>query len=200
MSAPPDVPPRRKPRSLSTYALVLVGAIAIAGTLYLALRDRTVVVYGAAQDLPAYHQITEPEVRRLELDASDVPQRAVRERDLLIGHYTLRAVRQDKAIDGAQVGPELATGALAGRGIVGFAASSADVLDGAVARGDRVNLLFAKAPAATLDGALVLDVRRGEGDNYVVVVAVGPGDRAALGASLETARPRLVRVSTYERP
>lgn len=212
MSAPPDDADRRrwvrKPRRLSTYGFVALGVIAAAGTIYLTVGDRTVVVYGAGSDLPAYHQIAEPEVRRLELPASEIPEHAVRDRETLIGHYTLRAVRQDRAIDRSQVGPQLAMGTLVRRGIVGFATSSADVLDGRLARGDRVDVLLpARTPsgrqsAAALKGALVLDVRQDSAaaGRYAIIVALARAERLALMASAGTSRLRLVRVATYRRP
>lgn len=89
----------RRPIRLSSTVIVLVLLAGLGGFLFLQSTRMPVKVYVAARDLPAFHQIEPLDVRQAEVPGDRVPEYAVRNRDSLLGRYTLAPLRQDKPFD-----------------------------------------------------------------------------------------------------
>jgi hypothetical protein len=182
----PRTPLRRRLLGLraSTYFLVAVTAAAAAGGLYLHLRDGTETVYAAAADIPAFHQVTQMDVRATEVRSSAVPPGAKRSRSDVLGRYTLEKVGQDDPFREAGLGPRLPERTIDGQRVVGVSAVAREV-DGVVGRGDRIDLVFsprvaAQARPVTLSNALLLDVRRAGNHDYVGLICLVPQENADL--------------------
>jgi Flp pilus assembly protein CpaB len=185
---------------------LLIAVLAGIGGVFFLSKTRTPgEVYVAARDIPAYHQILEGDVRRIQMNANGIPAGAVRERDLLLGRYTLTPVGQDKPYARGELGPVLTAGALEGLGLVAFEASAETTLGGNLARGDRVDVLLSAtgpAPASgsvELDGVLVLDIRVTGMHDKALVLALTATHQKALLAGLGTSRIVVVRTSPYVR-
>ncbi|MFI6325190.1 SAF domain-containing protein [Nonomuraea sp. NPDC050556] len=200
MSSPdaPPAPRRRRPSSLSSIALVLVLVAGLLGYLFLREGDQ-VRVFVAAHDLPAFHQITQLDVRQATVEAGSVPGDAVRNRDGLVGRYTLAAVRQDRPYRRSELGPLLKPGALDKLSFVATEASPVSTLGGRLARGDRVDVLLSPTdPDATpgrLPEVLVVDVAK----ESVVLAVTGKNARTLLRAR-GSSTVALLRVGAYVAP
>jgi len=152
-------------------------------------------MYTAARDLPAYHFIREDDVRRDEIRSSELPDHAVTARDALLRHYTVNSISQDDPFDSTKLGPIVDEQALERRSVVGLSGSSADVLNGKLARGDLVDVLLSPKEAGTGRGArlqelLVLDVdkRSKNARDYVIVLAVSASEERLILRSAGSAR------------
>jgi Flp pilus assembly protein CpaB len=204
-----------RPRRLSLYVLLLLLVIGVGGTAYLATRSRTpkphvalAYAYTAARDLPAFHQIVEEDVRKSLLPRSSLPKAAVTDRDALLGHYTLDPVGQDTPIDASRLGPMLPVGALKSAVVTGLPASSADVMQGGLSRGDEVDVVLSpRVPSrstggATLQHVLVVDVRptSTKPPDYDVIIAMSPKDESQLRMAGGMSQVFFVRVTAYRHP
>ncbi len=116
-------------------------------------------------------------MRRDDVRAPEVPGHAVTVRDAVLGRYTLAAQRQDEPFDSTKLGLAVSAKALERRRVVGLPGTPADVLNGRLTRGDRVDLLLSPKEAGTeggtrLRGLLVLDVqgRSEDARQYVIVL------------------------------
>jgi Flp pilus assembly protein CpaB len=162
-------------------------------------------VYVATWDIPAYHQIVERDVRRTRVNANEMPTGTVRDRDVLLGRYTLTPLGQDKPYTRAKLGPVLPSGALEGLGLVAFEASAETTLGGNLARGDRVDVLLSVTDPASasgsgkLNGVLVLDIRATGTANQALVLALTTRNQKALLTRLGRSRIMVVRTSPYVR-
>jgi Flp pilus assembly protein CpaB len=190
----------------ASRAFLLIAVVAgIGGFLFLWKTRTPLEVYVAAWDIPAYHQIVERDVRRTRVNANEIPAETVRDRDLLLGRYTLAPLAQDKPYTRAALGPVLTSGALEGLGLVAFEASAETTLGGNLARGDRVDVLLSATDAAlasgsaVLSGVLVLDIRVTEKNDRALVLALTAGDQKSLLAGVGTSRIVVVRTSPYVR-
>lgn len=194
--------PRRRPRRASTYFLIGVLAACAIGGWYLwqrGLTTRTVCV--ATADLPAYDQITPADVRKAELPSDEIPSQAVADPSELVGRYTLAAARRYRPIDLAELGPRLPSGTLAQQLVVGLPVSISEIAGGAVAPGDRVDILLSSTAASSprngvLRRVLVLDVKSGgnQPGQFVIVCAIPEMDEDTLLAAGGTARIFIARV------
>jgi hypothetical protein len=198
---------RGRPYRASTYFWLVVVAACVVGALYLWKGVGTRFIYAAARDLPAYHQITERDVRRVPVRSSESPEKSTVDREALLDRYTLGPVAQDKPFDTSKVGPVLSPRRLARARIVGLGASHADVIGGRLARGDRVNLLFPNRAGGDrrpvqLERLLMLDVRKrpGSAAHYVVVLAVSGTDEEIFMAAAVRDGAFFTRAAPYRRP
>ena len=205
---PPETRPVSRPHRASTYLLLLVLFMSVAGTVYLWTQTTdSQDVYAAARDLPAYHRITEADVRRVRIQSSDVPGHPAVARDSLLGRYTLVAVSQDTLFDTSRLGPRLEPALFARAGVTGLEASGADVMNGRLARGDMVDVLLSPqspkvARATRLRAAVILDVSRQSADanRYAVVLLISKGDETQLEQAGGSARAFFIRVASYQAP
>ena len=172
-------------------ATVLTGGLA-----YLLLTSGTEVVYVANRDLPAYHQITQEDVRRFPVDRGQIPDDAVRDRDVLLNRYTLVATLQDHPFRKGQLGPKLAPNSLS-TPIFALAANGQTTIAGRLARGDRVDVIASSSsrPNIRLTQVLVVDVV--DGPNAAVVLGVTETQSAELAAAADATTIRIIRVQPY---
>lgn len=198
---------RPRPFRASTYFLVIAVFLSVAGALYLWKGAGTRYVYTATQDLPAYHQITELDVRRTAVRSAEAPTNAAAHRETLLGRYTLVAVNQDAPFDTSRLGPLLPRGRLTKARILAVGASPSNVIGGRLARGDLVNILLAQRHSNATQGGrlprvLVLDVPTGAEDpaQNVVILAISASNEDAFLAGAGDARTVLVRAAAYRRP
>jgi Flp pilus assembly protein CpaB len=195
----------RRPRRASTYFLLGVVLVCIGGGVYLWWGVGSREIYAAAVDLPAYHQITQADVRLTPVRSSDVPPDATADRDDLIGHYTLSEVRQDRPFHVDQLGPELTAGALNGQRIAALTASATEVGGGILRRGDRVDVLLSSTASVEnprngiLRQVLILDLRSDD-KQAVLVLALSTGDEETLLTAGGTARIFVARVASHNPP
>jgi SAF domain-containing protein len=187
---------RRRPRRASTYFLVLVAGTALVGSLYLRSTRGSEEALAAAFDLPRYHQITQSDIRTVTV-AKGTSDGLTRNRNDLLGHYTVDQVHQDRPLSPSDLGPRLPSGALAADRTVALLTSTTTI--GAVAgRGDRVDLVFA-ADGLTLDDVRILDVRPAEHAETGVVILALPRRLVGVLARLEhPERVAVVRDRAYE--
>lgn len=190
----------RRGRSIraSRAAMVVVGVLALFGVGYLTVTSGTEEVYVAAVDLPAYRQLTQADMRMLAVNRRDVPDDAVRDRNALIGRYTLSATDADRPFHTGSLGPRLPRRAIQSA-IVALPATPETTLGGRLARGDRVDVLLSRedepAASAQLTDVLVLDIV-----NSAVVVTTTSLNAAAFATARGTSTIVVVRTSPYAGP
>lgn len=186
--------------------MLVVALVAVAGVLYLTLTSGTEGVYVAAVDLPAYHQLTQADLRLTPVDRRRIPPGAVseRDRDTLLGRYTTTALRQDQPIQINVVGPRLPIGAIESS-IVALPWNPETSMGGRLARGDRVDILLSpNGPALgptlgrRIGGVLVLDLV--EGSNASVIVAMTQADVDEFMAARGGSTVLVVRTRPYVGP
>jgi Flp pilus assembly protein CpaB len=172
---------------------------AMGGYIVLGWLRGTIEIYVATRDLPAFHQITQADVRKERVPQDNVPLDALRDRDGLLGRYMLKPLAQDRPFRKSVVGPLLKPDELHGLSFVAIEASPESTLGGRLARGDRVDVLLsatdADSPSVGLRDVLVVEVAR-----EAVVIAVTPADSKALLKARGTSKVALVRVRAYTRP
>lgn len=198
---------RARPRRGSTYFIGLLVLLCAAGAIYLWRGVKTTATYTAARSLPAYHRIREEDLRRDEVRSSDLPEDAVTVPGAALGHYTLTNVHQDDPFDATKLGPALSEQALAGRHVIGLPGSSSDVLNGQLARGDRIDVLLSPRQEGAGRGArlrrlLVLDLQRGSAGtrDYVVVLAVSDAHERRMLEAAGSTRAFFTRVAARGGP
>ncbi|MFC0550849.1 SAF domain-containing protein [Planotetraspora thailandica] len=156
-------------------------------------------VYVATADLPAFHRITERDVRLQEMPEGDLPQGSMKNLDSLVGRYTLTRLAKDKPFDEPSLGPLLAPGSLDGLLFAPVEATPESTLGNRLTRGDRVNVLLSsttdKPTSAELTDVLVVDVTK-----EVVVIGITPAQSKTLLRALGTNRISIVRLRAYARP
>jgi len=186
---------------VSWVVLALVAVVAAAGVTYLTITSGTEYVYVADVDLPAYHQLTQDDLRLVGVDRRRVPADAVRERDrdTLLDRYTTTNLRQSQPVQLSQLGPRLPAGAI-GSFVVALPSTPETTVGGRLARGDRVDVLLSanelvQSAATRLTGVLVLDVV--DGPDASVVVAVAPRGVDELAARRGSSMVIVVRTRAY---
>jgi flagella basal body P-ring formation protein FlgA len=176
-----------------------VAGISLTGAVYLALFPATERVVVAAVDLPKYHQIEESDLRSVELPTRSLPDGVVRDRDAVLGTYTLTRVHQDQPLDAGALGPELARDAFQNGVVVGIDANALSTAAGALAAGDKADTVLAPTTpgdaSVIISGVVVLNVSE---DGVVALVPRAQG--SVLGERLGTSRAVLVRTEEYSRP
>jgi Flp pilus assembly protein CpaB len=189
---------RVRPIRLSRAAMIVVAVLALAGVGYLTITSGTEEVYVAAADLPAYRQLTQADVRVHTVNQRDVPDDAVRDRNALIGRYTLTAAEADRPFRTGSLGPRLPARAIQSA-VVALPATPETSLGGRLARGDRVDVLLSREdePAAEvrLADVLVLDIV-----NSAIVVATTPRDAATFATARGSSTIVVVRTTPYAGP
>ena len=167
----------------------------------LTITSGTEYVYVADVDLPAYHQLTQDDLRLVGVDRRRVPADAVRERDrdTLLDRYTTTNLRQSQPVQLSQLGPRLPAGAI-GSFVVALPSTPETTVGGRLARGDRVDVLLSanelvQSAATRLTGVLVLDVV--DGPDASVVVAVAPRGVDELAARRGSSMVIVVRTRAY---
>lgn len=193
------------PIRVSHAIFVLVALIAAGGVAYLSFTSGAEEVYVADVDLPAYHQITERDVEIKPVDRHQLPADAVRDRDALLGRYTLASIRQDQPFRSGQLGPRLPDVTIIDKAIVALPWSPETTIGGRLARGDRVDILLssnnnpgAQAAGLRLTNVLVLDVI--DGKNAAVIVAIPTSSIDGLAAARGSSMIVVVRVRPYGAP
>lgn len=187
--------------SVSWLVLALVAVVALAGFLFLRAYPGNQLVWVAAADLPAFHQIAEPDIRPADKRRSDLPSKAVTNRNDLVGHYTLGPVEQGKVLT-TRVGPQLASGSLQRLRPVAINAGSETTLAGQLAAGDNVDLILSSTSAdetsksVTIRDLLVLDVPPARG----LVLGMTTADELGLESGYGSSHLLVVRTGTYARP
>ncbi|MGH8614771.1 MAG: SAF domain-containing protein [Gammaproteobacteria bacterium] len=191
------------PIRVSHAIFIVVALIAAGGVAYLNFTSGAEEVYVADVDLPAYHQITERDVEIKPVDRHQLPADAVRDRDTLLGRYTLASIRQDQPFQSGQLGPRLPD-AIIDKPIVALPWSPETTIGGRLARGDRVDILLssnnigAQAAGSKLTNVLVLDVI--DGKNAAVIVAISASSIGELAAARGSSTIVVVRVRPYGAP
>lgn len=184
----------------------MVALVAAAGLSYLTFTSGTEAVYVADIDLPAYHQLTQDDIRLAAVDRRRVPPDSVHEgdRDRLLGRYTTIAVQQDQPFQINLVGPRLSIGAIKSS-IVAIPWSPETSIGGRLARGDQVDILLSPnqpakdaPPARRIAEVLVLDLV--DGPNASVIVAMAPTDVDELMARRGSSTVLVVRTRPYVDP
>jgi Flp pilus assembly protein CpaB len=184
----------RGPFRLSLVVWLVVGLIGAGGVAYLVLDKDTEVVYVAARDLPAYHQLTRDDVRMTTVRARDVPQDAIRDQRVLLDRYTLAAIRRGQPYGQARLGPRLAAGSLAGP-LVALRADAETTMGGRITQGDRVDVVMSES---TIRDALVVDVV--DGPNAAVILRVPASEVADVAPVRGDDGPVIVRTRPYSGP
>ena len=184
--------------------LIALALVAAAGLSFLTFTGGTDEVYVAAVDLPAYHQLTQADIRLMPVDRRQVPPGAVHERDTLLGRYTMTAARQDQPFQISLVGPRLQIGPRE-NSIVALPSSPETTVGGRLARGDRVDILLSPnsaakdaASARRIVGVLVLDLI--DGPNAAVIVAMTQWEVNELMAGRGNSTVIVVRTQPYLGP
>lgn len=188
----------KRPIRASRTAMIVVGVFALLGVGYLTVTSGTTDVYVAAEDLPAYRQLTQADVRVLAVNRRDVPDDAAHDRNALIGRYTLTATDADRPFRTGQLGPRLAPRAIRSA-VVALPATPETTLGERLARGDRVDVLMSSkdepATELRLTDVLVLDIV-----NSAVVVATTPSDAGTFAAARGSSAIVVVRTNPYSGP
>lgn len=191
-----------KPVRLSLVAVLLVSVLAVGGYIYLQATRHPVGIYVATRDLPAYHQITQADVRRIMVSAAGAPANAISDRERLLDHYTLKSISQGGAFRGHMLGPRLMTGALHGFLIVALRSSAETTLGGRIGRGDLVDMLLSATSGAhkversmMLRSILILDVT-----SNAVIVGIKSQDEKSLEDGIGTSKIVFARTSPYVEP
>ena len=192
---------------VSRVILILVALATVAGLSYLTFTSGTEGVYVAAVDLPAYHQLTQADIRLMPVDRLQVPSGAVHEsdRDTLLGRYITTAVRQDRPLQINLVGPRLPIGAIESS-IVALPWNSETSMGGRLARGDRIDILLSPneppqdppTSALRIPGALVLDLVYGPSSSVIVTMTRSDVDKLMTGRGSSTIV--VVRTRSYVGP
>jgi Flp pilus assembly protein CpaB len=193
------------PIRVSHVIFVVVAFIAVGGIAYLSFTSGAEEVYVADGDLPAYHQITERDVEIKLVDRHRLSADAVRDRDTLLGRYTLASIRQDQPFQSGQLGPHLPEATITDKAIVALPWSPETAIGGRLARGDRVDILLssnnnpgAQAAGLKLTNVLVLDVI--DGKNAAVIVAIPASSIDGFAAARGSSTIVVVRVRPYGVP
>ncbi len=188
---------------IHTFVLAAIG-LTLAGAVYLRVQGGVSVAV-ATNDLPAYHQLAQTDVELREVPRSDVPDDAILDPDLLRGRYTTGPVGTGEPLRRDTLGPPLHDEALTGLVVSTLSASPAQTLNGALASGDRVQLVLAadsdNQPPVSLGRVLVLDVTApgtGRGD-YLLTVGLDAGQRRDYTAT-DWNRWWLVRTESFDLP
>jgi hypothetical protein len=131
-------------------------------------------------DVPAYHIITRSEIYTTLVDQSSVTADVVREKNDLIGHYTLHPILASQPIQQNQIGPKPDPFLIANTLVIAIPANSAMLLGGTLHAGDVVSLAVVPLSAISqstiiFDRVLVLDVK--PFDNQTVVILAIPDTR-----------------------
>lgn len=145
-------------RASSLAAVAAVLALC-AGALYLSAASRTTEAFSAATDLPAFHQIREVDIRLSNLTDADVPDDAITDREAILGRYTISRIPQDTAFGQTALGPQIPTGELNGKRIVGVTPTLETTAGWSLAPGDLVDITFGIASAAATKGVTLANVR-----------------------------------------
>ncbi|GII29131.1 SAF domain-containing protein [Planotetraspora mira] len=180
-------------------AFTLLSAVILGGIVILIAARHPQKVYVATADLPAFHRVTERDIRLQEMPAEDLPQEPMNNPDSLVGRYTLAPLTKDKPFAESSLGPLLARTDLDGMLFTSIKATSETTLGGRLARGDHVNVLLSTtAPdttSAQLTNVLVVDVTR-----EVVVVAITADESKTMLNALGTSHVSVARLRAYVRP
>jgi len=180
----------RGPFRLSLVVWLVAGVIGAGGVLYLVVDSDTEVVYVAAHDLPAYHQLTRDDVRMTAVRTREVPDDAIRDQRVLLDRYTLAPIQRNRPYGQARLGPRLAPGSLAGP-LVAVSAAPETTMGGRIARGDQVDVVMSETrlrdvlvvdlvdgPKAAvilqIPASEVADVAPVRGENGLVIVRTRP--------------------------
>lgn len=176
------------------------------GFVYLFLTSGTEDIYVAAVDIPVYHQITQSDVREKTVDQRDIPRHAVRKRAVLVGRYTLKAVRQDEPFQASKLGPLLPKRSLR-KPIVALPFTPETTLGGQLANGDLVDVLLSGnatniPPRAdrTINNVRTLDIVEDGPNPAVIVTMTQLGVRKLAAVRGSSTVIVLVRTQPYEGP
>jgi hypothetical protein len=184
---------------LARILITVVAIITLIATGILLVRGvRTKQIYVPSRDFPAFHQLTEADIRERDIAVRDIPSDAITSKGDLIDRYTLKRVTQDKPMTDNDLGPELAKGALKGRLATGLTLDAGNVLVGELTAGDQVSLFSsAPAPAARpLRNVLVLDVRQLDARSYALLVAITRTQQSQF-AKLRQVSVRVIRSQPF---
>jgi Flp pilus assembly protein CpaB len=184
----------RGPFRLSLVVWLVAGVIGASGVLYLAFNTDTEVVYVATRDLPAYHQLTQNDLRLTVVRARGVPDDAIRDQHVLLDRYTLGPIERDRPYERARLGPRLAAGSLTGP-LIAVSAAAETTMGGRLARGDRVDVVM---PETSLPDALVVDIV--DGPNAAVILQVSAANVAGVAPVRGSDGPVIVRTRPYSDP
>lgn len=194
------------PVRLSSFLILTVSVLALIGTAYLTSGENRTEIYVAAVDLPAYHQLTQADVRKKSVSARDLPESATTERDALLGRYTLSYTRQEEPLRLNHLGPRLDPQAISGS-ILALPANSETTLGAQLGRGDIVDVLLSPksetaigqpATSRRIDGILVLDTT--PPPNKALIVAVDPTMTDDLLVARGYSMVSIIRVRAYAGP
>ncbi len=178
--------------------MIVVAVLALSGVGYLTITSGTEEIYVAAADLPAYQQLTQADVRVHGMNQRDIPDDAVRDRNALIGRYTLTATEADRPFRTGSLGPRLPARSIQSA-VVALPATPETSLGGRLARGDRVDVLLSRedepATEIRLADVLVLDIV-----NSAIVVATAPRDAARFATARGSSTIVVVRTKPYAGP
>jgi hypothetical protein len=127
----------------------------------------------------------------------DHPPNAVTNRAVAVGHYTRGALTADKPIPLTSIGPPVPHRGPPPVEVVAIHGDSAVTLDGNLAVGSRVTLLFGSLSDGTIpapmERAVVLDVRKRREDQWMVILAISRAPSRAQAGALLDRRVVLVR-------
>jgi Flp pilus assembly protein CpaB len=181
--------------------MIVVAVAALIGIGYLTFTTGTEDVYVAAMDLPAYHQITQADLRVWPVQRHDVPDGAVRSRDALLARYTLTAMRAERPFQLTALGPRLPERSIVSA-MVALPSTPETTLGGRLARGDRVDVVLSpndhSGVGQRLTDVLVLDVI--DGANAAVVVTVDQPAALTLAAARGSSTITVIRRVPYAGP
>lgn len=205
----PDPEPGTRPFGpvrLSSFVILAISVLALLGAAYLTFGENRTEIYVAAVDLPAYHQLTQADVRKKSVSARELPEGATTERDALIGRYTLSWTMQEEPLRLNQLGPRLGPQAISGS-VLALPANSETTLGARLGRGDIVDVLLSPQsdmaidPPATsrrIGGVLVLDTT--PPPNEALLVAVDPTMIDDLLVARGQSMVSIIRVRAYAGP
>lgn len=202
---------RRKlgaPRRASTYFWLIVVVLSATGTLYLWKGADTVEVYTASVDLPVFHQLREGDLQSIRIPAFGRHPDVMSTSTKIVGRYTLVKIGKGAPLLGNRLGPALPRGELDGFQIASLPVAVSDLANGAISRGDRVDVILSSTAtdgtprSGVLRRVLVLDVQAVGTDsaNAVLVVALSPADQSTLMSTGGTARIFVLLAVPYVAP
>ncbi len=169
----------------STLALLGVIALTTIGVLYLRASS-TELVWVFSRDVPAYHSIGQSDLREERVPRASIPDDVVTEREAITGTYTLAALDMGTPVTDELLGPSALGTDVDDYLVVALPAQPAQVLNGRVARGDVVELIFKPQieddPPVSIEGVPVLDVRRVDA-GYVLTVGLDQGQLVSYRAA-----------------
>jgi Flp pilus assembly protein CpaB len=212
VSTPPLLTFARKklgaPRRASRYFWLVVVLLSAGSTLYLWKGADTVEVYTASVDLPAFHQLGDGDLRPVRIRAAGRQPDVMSTNTKITGRYTLTKVDSGAPLLGNRLGPALPRGELAGYQIASLPIAASDLANGAISRGDRVDIILSSTAtdgtlrSGVLQRVLVLDVQAAGTDpaNTVLVATLSPADASTLMNAGGTARIFALRIAPYVAP